>query len=103
MILYNVTSNINESINNEWLAWMREVQIPRVLATGKFDKAILSKVLLEEEMDGITYAVQYHAVSFEALNAYYDEYAPKIRAEVFKKFADKVLSFRTELVVIEEF
>lgn len=103
MIIYNVTSNIDESIHTEWLAWMKDEHIPKVLATGKFEKAIISRVLLEEEMGGITYAVQYQTPSLEVLYTYYQEDAPKLRAAVYKKFADKVLSFRTELEVIDQY
>ena len=103
MIIYNVTSNIDESIHNEWLTWMKQEHIPQVLATGKFEIATLVRVLVEEEMGGVTYSVQYKAASFEVLKAYYKEDAPKLRAEGLKRFADKVLSFRTELEILDEY
>lgn len=103
MLIYNVTSNINESIHNEWLKWMTTEHIPQVLSTGKFEKATLTKVLIEDETGSVTYSVQYRVNSREALEAYYKEYAPKLRAKVLKKFADNVLSFRTELEIIDEY
>lgn len=103
MIIYNVTSNIDESIHTDWLTWMKEEHIPQVLATGKFEKATLVRVLVEEDMGGVTYSVQYKTNSREALEGYYKEHAPKLRAEGLKKFADKVLSFRTELQIIDEY
>ena len=90
MIIYNVTSNIDESIHNQWLTWMKEEHIPQVLATGKFEKATLSRVLVEEDMGGVTYAVQYITNTREALEAYYKENAPKLRNDVFKKFGEMV-------------
>ena len=103
MIIYNVTSNIDESIHNEWLTWMKQEHIPQVLATGKFQKATLVRVLVEEDMGGVTYSVQYKTPSREALETYYKEDAPKLRTEILKKFADKVLAFRTELEIIDEY
>lgn len=103
MILYNVTSNIDTSIQNQWLKWMQEKHIPELLATGKFTSARLVKVLVEEEMGGVTYAVQYTTDSKETLQRYYDEDAPKLRAEAFALFGDKVLAFRTELEFVSEF
>ncbi len=103
MIIYNVTSNIDESIHNEWLKWMKEEHIPQVLATGKFEKATLVRVLVKEDMGGVTYSVQYKTPSREALETYYKEDAPKLRTEIIKKFADKVLAFRTELEIIDEY
>ena len=101
MIIYNVTVNIDESIHDEWLLWIKE-HIPQVLATGKFEKATLTKVLVEE-LGGHTYSVQYRSYSREALEAYYKEDAEKMRIEGLKKFADKMLAFRTELQIVDEY
>lgn len=102
MIVYNVTSNIQESIHDEWLDWMQHKHIPDVLATGKFLSANLVKVLVEEEMGGKTYSVQYLTDSREKLQRYYEEDAPRLRDEAQKKFGDQMLSFRTELEFISE-
>jgi len=102
MIIYNVTVNIDESIHDEWLVWIKE-HIPQVLSTGKFDKATLSKVLVDEELGGHTYSVQYRSYSREALDAYYKEDAEKLKTDGLKKFADKMLAFRTELQIIDEY
>jgi len=102
MIIYNVTANIDNSIHDEWLKWIKE-HIPQVLATGKFEKATLSKVLVEEEMGGQTYSVQYKSYSREALDAYYKEDAKKLRTDGLKRFADKMLAFRTELQIVDEY
>ena len=69
MIIYNVTVNIHDSIVNQWLVWIKE-HIPQVLATGKFSEAKLTKVLVEEQMGGQTYSIQYRAISKEALKTY---------------------------------
>ena len=36
MMLYNVTVGIDQSIEAEWLPWMKEIHIPAVLETGMF-------------------------------------------------------------------
>lgn len=102
MYIYNVTVNIDDSIHDEWLLWIKE-HIPQVLSTGKFEKATLTKVLVEEDMGGQTYSIQYRTYSREALDAYYREDADKLRTEGMKKFADKTLAFRTELQIIDEY
>lgn len=102
MYIYNVTANIEVSIHQEWLVWIKE-HIPKVLATGKFEKATLTRVLVEEDMGEVTYSIQYRSYSREALDAFYREDAPKFRSEAIKKFADKMLAFRTELQIIDEY
>jgi len=59
--------------------------------------------LVEEEMGGKTYSIQYAATTREDLDAYYKFDAPNLRSEGLKKFADKMLTFRTELKVVNEF
>ena len=103
MIIYNVTINIDESIHHDWLNWMQNKHINEVLVTGLFSHAKLVKVLVEEEMGGTTYSIQYSAESNEKLQEYYKTYAPKLREEGMRLFGDKMLAFRTELEVINEF
>ncbi|ALU75983.1 DUF4286 family protein [Tenacibaculum finnmarkense] len=102
MYIYNVTINIDQSVHQEWLVWI-ENHIPEVLNTGHFLSAKLTQVLVEEEMGGTTYSVQYTAKTRENLDAYYNNHADELRAASFKKFGDKMLAFRTELQVINEF
>ena len=102
MYIYNVTMNIDESIHKEWLLWIQK-HIKDVLKSSAFVSAKLTQVLVEEEMGGVTYSVQYTAKSKDDLNDYYTNSAPKLRNESIKKFADKMISFRTELKVIKEF
>jgi len=101
-IIYNVTVNIDDSVHGEWLNWIKE-HIPKVLSTGKFESAKLTKILVEEELGGQSYSVQYTAYSREALDAYYKENAAIFRKEGLQKFADKMLAFRTELEIVDEY
>ena len=102
MIIYNVTINVDDSIHIQWREWMYE-HISQVLATGFFFKALFTKVLVEEDMGGTTYSVQYFAHSKNTLLKYQDEYATKLQADGLKRFGDKMLAFRTELEVVDEF
>ena len=81
MYIYNVTINIDESIHDEWLDWMKKRHIPAMLATGKFTKALMTRVQVEEEMGGISYSVQYRTESKELLQKYYQEDADTLRAQ----------------------
>ena len=80
MIIYNVTINIDDSIHDEWLLWIKQ-HIPQVLGTGKFEKATLTKVLVEDDIEGHTYSVQYRSYSREALDAYYRDDAENMKTE----------------------
>ena len=75
-IIYNVTVNIDDTVHDEWLIWIKE-HIHQVL--------------------------QYRSFSRATLEAYYKEDANQLSADGFKRFSDKMVAFRTELEVIDEF
>jgi phosphoribosylamine-glycine ligase len=102
MIIYNVTTNIHESVHDQWMIWMQHKHIPEMIATGKFVSARMVRVLIEEEMGGLTYSVQYTTDSKATLELYYQEDAPTLREEGLKLFGDRMLTFRTELELIPE-
>jgi len=81
---------------------MQNRHIKDVLSTKKFTSARLVKVLVDEEMGGITYSVQYFAPSKQHLNEYHLQHADLLRQEGLKLFADKMLTFQTELEIISE-
>ena len=101
MYIYNVTTNIEESVHERWLHWMKTEHIPAVLATGKFSKALMTRVVAEEKMGGITYSVQYTTDSKATLQKYFAEDAPQLRAQT-KPFESKFVSFRTEMEIVSE-
>ncbi|MDC8005973.1 DUF4286 family protein [Aureisphaera galaxeae] len=102
MYIYNVTINIDESIHDAWLEWMRNEHIPAMLDTGKFSKALMTRVQVQEEMGGLTYSVQYRTDSKATLDKYYAEDAQTLRGQS-KPFEGKFVAFRTELEVVAEF
>ena len=100
MYIYNVTINIEEAIHDAWLVWLKEIHIPAMLATGKFIQARICKVLVEEEMGGLTYSIQYTVDNKATLNRYYKEDAAKMRQDGIRRFGTSFVAFRTELEII---
>ncbi|MDR6299925.1 DUF4286 family protein [Mesonia maritima] len=101
MYIYNVTINITEEAHDEWLNWMKTEHIPDMLATKKFTKALMTRVLVQEQMGGITYSVQYTTESKKMLERYYEEDADMLRQKS-ARFKDKFVAFRTELEIVSE-
>lgn len=101
MYIYNVTVNIDESVQRQWLDYMLNSHIPAMLATGKFMKALITRVMVEEEMGGVTYSVQYTTDSKETLDKYHAEDADLLY-EKGRMFQGKYVAFSSELQVIGE-
>lgn len=101
MYIYNVTINIQEDVHEKWVEWMKHEHIPDMLKTGKFIKALMTRVMVNEEMGGVTYSIQYTAESKQMLARYYEEDATTLRGKT-APFEGKFVAFRTELEVISE-
>lgn len=100
MIIYNVTVGVDKSIEAEWLSWMRESHIPKVMNTNMFVSHRMLKVLTHEDPESSSYAIQYSAASMERLQQYLDRFAPALRKEVQDRYGDKQVSYRTILEVM---
>ena len=100
MIIYNVTVNIEDSVHDDWVNWMKEVHIPEVMHTGYFLEYLFSKVLVDEQ-DGKTYSVQYKCASMKDLQEYSALHAPRLQNETKKRYEGKYVAFRTLLEVVE--
>lgn len=100
MIIYNVTVNIEQEIQEDWLVWMKEQHIPDVMATGKFVDYQLCKLISHQE-EGITYAIQYRAENMKDLHEYQMEHAPALQKEYIDRYQNKSVAFRTLLEVVD--
>ena len=102
MVIYNVTTHVESSIEKNWLKWMNEKHIPKMLATKKFKTAKIFKIINENDKGGVSYAAQYQCDNKICLEQYLNDFAAKLRDDAVKKFGDRILSFRTQLELIEQ-
>lgn len=101
MIIYNVTVKINQEVQEEWLRWMKTEHIPRVMNSGMFIEYRISRLLEQDESDGVTYAIQYLCNSMDQYETYRQEFAPALQQEHSDKYKDKFVAFRTVMEVVE--
>jgi hypothetical protein len=97
MILYNLTINIEKAVAVEWLNWIKEIYIPKIMKTGLFLENKIFRLLNEEDNGGITYAIQFYASSLANIQNYQINFAPALQAEHNERFADQFVEFMTLL------
>ncbi|MCC6818657.1 MAG: DUF4286 family protein [Bacteroidia bacterium] len=98
MIIYNVTCNIPETIESEWVHWMKHTHIPEVIATEKFTGFKMLKLLTGvEDNEGVNYAIQYYCNSLSDFESYNQDFAPALKQKTFERYGEQVLAFRTLL------
>ena len=100
MIIYNVTTHVDHSIHETWLAWMKETHIPEVMQTKCFTKYQLVKLLEADETEGVTYAAQYYADSKADYNRFIELHATALRQSIIEKWGDKIVAFRSLMQVV---
>lgn len=101
MIIYNVTTQVDLSIADEWLKWMRDEHIPEMKGTSCFSHAVILQMIEVDSSEGLTYAVQYHADSKALYNRYIREFAAEMRKKSVERWGDKVVAFRSVLQVVD--
>ena len=94
MLLYNVTTIIDDDAADSWLKWMEEIHIPNVMASGKFVSNRLLRVV-DSPNEGVTYCAQYVVEHMADYLDYQENYAPSLQAEATGLFENKIVTFRT--------
>ncbi|SRR5690349_9227689 len=92
MLLYNVTTIIEESSADRWLQWMQETHVPQVMQTGLFISNRLLKVV-DSPNEGVTYCSQYVVEDMNNFLEYQNKFASALQAEVNINFQNQQVSF----------
>jgi len=101
MILYNVTVKIENSIQEEWLDWMKQVHIPEVMATQCFSGHKIMRLLdPPPDSQGTTYAIQYYCETSDILQKYWANFAPALQKDHTERYKGKFVAFRTVMELV---
>ncbi len=93
MHLYNITFNIEESIESDWTKWAISLD-PKTIGCCSVR---LLKVLVKEDMGGVTYSMQLEFNSPEERLQFSNTAVHGLYETINKRFGGKWLSFATEL------
>jgi hypothetical protein len=94
MICYNVTVQIDPSVMEDWVSWMKKVHIPDVMNTGMFISASMYRLQDIEQTDP-TFVIQYTCLTMYDLECYQQRYAPALQEAHKMRYSDKYVAFRT--------
>lgn len=97
MLIYNVTVHVEPSVEQEWLKWMKEEHLPKMIQTGEFSQAKLFKVITDQDQGGVSYATQYYCNSRKQYESYITHHANNLRKDAVERFGNSILAFRTQL------
>jgi len=101
MILFSLTVNIDNDIEEEWLEWMRQTFIPSLWLTGFFQEKRFLRLLSNEEQGGLTYSLQ---LTIENLSKYHEfekHHLQDFRNMLYGKYAGRLVDFQTILEKVD--
>ncbi len=101
MIIYNVTTKIDDAIKNEWLRWQKEIHIPEIMSTELFYDHRIFKLLEQGEPDGVTFIIQFYSKEKYSCETYINNYSEKFQKINFKKWGDKFVAFQSMLEAVQ--
>jgi len=101
MIIYNITTKVHYSIDQQWLGWQQEIFIPAMMATGFFSSHRFLRLLDQDDSEGNTYAVQYTVDNQEQYNQFMLQQATALRGMAAAAWGERVISFHSALEVIQ--
>ena len=100
--LYNVTVLVIHEKVDEWKEYMINNHILDVMNTGCFESFKLNRLKFVDEKDGLSFAVQYVALSESKLQEYMGQHAPALQKDHTDKFGESALAFRTIMEILHE-
>jgi Domain of unknown function (DUF4286) len=99
-IVYNITRKVDPKIENDWVEWQKNENIPGIMTTGLFTEYKFYRLLEQDETEGITYVIQYYTSSLKNYHQYIDEYASQFQKKGFEKWQHQYVDFRTVMQIV---
>ena len=101
-LIYSVSVSLGVEDADEWLSWMRDTHLQRVMATDCFTGYRLHKLIAPaEDITLVTFNVQYQCADREAYDRYQREHAPRLQAESKEAFGERAHAFRSLLDLLD--
>ncbi len=97
MYILNITLNIDDSIHENCLHWLKGA-LPSLLSGNKANSHFnIVQIMSEAVENGNTYSLQFHFANLEEVPLFEEAYNTAIASGLYSNFQDKVVEFRTVL------
>lgn len=103
MILYNTTFVVEDSVNDEWLTFVKEEHIDDYLQSNCFLGARFGKITSHREPGMESYSIQFFVNDELTLDQFKNNFLSEIQQKSLQKFGTKVLSFSSEMEHLGDF
>ena len=97
MLTINTTFFVSDTHLNQFLKWVNDVYIPKMMATEHFSASRFYRILSQQEQDSTGYSLQFEFAAPELYQHWENIYQPELHSELKLLFNENVLSFSTLL------
>ena len=101
MIIYSITTAMEASIENEWVRFMKEKQIPLIMKTGLFVDFRFLRIIPSQGVD-LSYNLQLRCESYAELNEFRSKNEPVMEDILSQNFKGKYATFQSVLEQVSE-
>lgn len=100
MVLLNTTFHVHKSVEQQFIDWVHHTYIQQAMSSGLFTDPIVSRILIETDPEGTSYAVQLRASSHEAAGLWHDNEAGRMKNALAEKYGERILHFTTFMEIV---
>lgn len=98
-IIYNTSFIINQEIEEEWIAFIREHYLSVVRQHGLCEDVIFTRVSIDQP-EGKTYSLQLVFNDEARHNHFLDHWLPAIEEKIIRQYANRYVCFSSVLTEI---
>ncbi len=93
MLIQNTSYMLDETLEEEFAAWMTQKYIPLLKETNTFKEHHFCKVMVTSAEGGVTYSLQLLFPNEQLFERYHTNFEPRVKAVFSAKYHPKVLHF----------
>jgi len=101
MLIYNITFHVPNSIECEWLKWIKDTQIPFILESELLFDPQLTRILNDQQEEGKSYALQVKCNDMLTLTTWHKLHSANFQRNCTNAFGQQILFFATVLEIIK--
>ncbi|MBK5721587.1 DUF4286 family protein [Dysgonomonas sp. Marseille-P4677] len=95
MIIFNTTFHVEDDVCNNYLAFMKEIYIPKAANSGFLHEPRFAKIHAQHEQSGTSYSLQFKVKNVDTLNYWFEKEGESLQKELTSHFGNKALGFVT--------
>lgn len=100
MLVYNVTTQMDEAVHIDYLQWVRNVLAPAMMETGCFLNFKILRLLEPDSSPAVTLAIQYELDGIGSFDDFQVNFMAEMQQLAAQQWGDQVNSFSSLLEML---